>query len=782
MGIIRIQIRLLTAIVLVGFAPAVAAQQPRDDVEITSVAVGFPSVGKQKTAFLGTSLFKEFFWTPVYVDVQCYRPYRMPAELVVEASDSDHMPVRYTVPLPVLQPGQNETVISYLRAGTRNDNITVSIVHAGRSICQDVMQPINGIDPSQFLFLCIGSGLDAAPLPGVTIEESSTPNVVEVERSLKSMVNRVSQLPPQWFGFDGVDTVFLSTSDRDFVIELVNERDGRKSALIEWVRRGGKLVVSIGKNQDLLAGAQELTDALPALPIGTMEPAELRLGWTNLSAGEEPLGQVTVAKLSPKAERHPETILSTLRSGSTPSIPIALRAAYGFGRVTVVAFDFDDKQLVRWKHRDTFWRELTNLGGARVPSVQLDQSINYRRFGGGQEVNFEDGEFRSLVTAMENFPGVPVISFGWVALFILAYIILVGPIDYLFLKKVVKRLELTWITFPIIVLTVSAIAYFAAYSLKGSDLRINKYDFVDIDLRSRLVQGHTWFTLFSPRIQNYNIGVDPAWVRASGDPDVIVGWSGQSQQTRTSLFRRSYDYLPRAVGLKGVPVQVWSTKGFQSSWLASTDGNKPLAVSGLFVPDGGRGLNGTITLNLPLPLEHASLLFSDGQGEPLVRQLGTLQPNEPKTITAVEPRQFKNWANDPFSRQRELDENVGAVRAGGQKLEYIPWLPIGAMFGELRMSTIERPTNASLRRLDQSWRLAKGNTSEAILIGTIARLDGAAEAINADGGNPAQLWLGAFPNTPGAQRPKLDGTLKQETCVRIILPVRNSSASGPTPP
>ena len=62
----------------------------------------------------------------------------------------------------------------------------------------------------------------------------------------------------------------------------------------------------------------------------------------------------------------------------------------------------------------------------------------------------------ALQGSLDFFEGVPVVSFGWVALFILIYIILIGPVDYLFLKKVVKRLEWTWVTFPVIVITVSA--------------------------------------------------------------------------------------------------------------------------------------------------------------------------------------------------------------------------------------------------------------------------------------------------------------------------------------
>ena len=58
-----------------------------------------------------------------------------------------------------------------------------------------------------------------------------------------------------------------------------------------------------------------------------------------------------------------------------------------------------------------------------------------------------------LRTALEQFPGVKLIPFGWVAFFIFLYILLIGPGDYFFLKKVLKRMELTWITFPTIVLT-----------------------------------------------------------------------------------------------------------------------------------------------------------------------------------------------------------------------------------------------------------------------------------------------------------------------------------------
>ena len=86
-----------------------------------------------------------------------------------------------------------------------------------------------------------------------------------------------------------------------------------------------------------------------------------------------------------------------------------------------------------------------------------------------------------LRAALEQFPGVRLIPFGWVAFFIFLYILLIGPGDYFFLKKVLKRMELTWITFPTIVVTVSLLAYYAAYLFKGNDLLVNQVDVVDVD-------------------------------------------------------------------------------------------------------------------------------------------------------------------------------------------------------------------------------------------------------------------------------------------------------------
>src|SRR4029077_17802627 len=149
--------------------------------------------------------------------------------------------------------------------------------------------------------------------------------------------------------------------------------------------------------------------------------------------------------------------------------------------------------------RAEFWDWVLREGGANRASGGDGKP----RPGGSAPTEEEDRVAAAIRNHTDTFDGVPVVSFGWVAILIVLYILLIGPVEYFFLKRVLGRLELTWITFPIIVLMVSLAAYFTAYSMKGRELKVNKIDVVDFDPASGRVYGTTLFTLFSPRIDDY---------------------------------------------------------------------------------------------------------------------------------------------------------------------------------------------------------------------------------------------------------------------------------------
>jgi hypothetical protein len=87
--------------------------------------------------------------------------------------------------------------------------------------------------------------------------------------------------------------------------------------------------------------------------------------------------------------------------------------------------------------------------------------------------------------------------------------------------------------------------------------------------------------------------------------------------------------------------------------------------------------------------------------------------------------------------------------------------------------------NSGLRLLDQGWRLrglravsrvaGRRYLDEAVVIGRAVLPPGPAEAVALDGASPTRLWLGRLPGA--GDRPPLEGSLGQETYVRIYIPV-----------
>ena len=244
---------------------------------------------------------------------------------------------------------------------------------------------------------------------------------------------------------------------------------------------------------------------LPGLPSGqerftSLEALDTFVGSSKriTPPGTEP---VMVTKLEEVKERGGK-ILSSV----TSNLPVVIRGVYGFGRVTLITIDVDQKPFSDWPDRSLFWTQAMDL--KRSPIDQTAAGAGMGRASGYNTYGVSDLSTQ-LRVALEQFPGVKLIPFGWVAFFIFLYILLIGPGDYFFLKKVLKRMELTWITFPTIVLTVSLVAYYAAYVLKGNDLLVNKVDLVDIDQEQASTHGNTWMSLFSPQNRDYDVRAIP---------------------------------------------------------------------------------------------------------------------------------------------------------------------------------------------------------------------------------------------------------------------------------
>jgi hypothetical protein len=825
-------------------SPSVARAETKERLVIDRVRIGFPGAKNDDT-----SRYKTGSWAPVYVDLTI-GPQDIAAdeaELVVETTDSDDVLNEYRQPLPFLAKGSvvsgltDSRLTTYVRPGNGGSDITVSVRIGGRTIktVKADKESDDVVSADGVLYVVLGAKLPGlrralTPKPANQAQPGGEPADDDLEDTRQRRfadVQQVKQLPTRWFGYQAVDVIILPSGTEVFIEELSKDRS-RSEALTEWVRRGGRILIAAGRNQQFvqellrkmkllhcdipgkevvklglgpthliaqLFGAQTLApvgaplgsiaQVLVASKVATLDAFALKPGLVGLAqwlGQQQPLRSpdgVEIAKLVPGAG---VDVPASEGGLGKPARPLVVESACGLGHVLLVAFDIDAAPFIGWAGQTAFWTRVQKM---LEPPLPKPSDPNRLRFG------IDDRqELASLMQdSLESFGEITVISFGWVALLILLYIIVVGPLDYLFLKKVVKRLEWTWVTFPAVVLVVSALAYFTAYWLKGNDLKINKIDIVDIDLNPPLdekdprpqVYGSTWFTLFSPRIQNYTVGIEPAepdWGAAGGGKAdqhaPLVGWMGRPENVyggtgrsgSQSLFRRSYEYTEGASALVGVPIQVWATKSFYARW--ELPGPPPFNADLRHAPADSRVLIGTITNNLPVELQDVVLLHMNKYYE-----LHRLPPGVPQRIDALGVGTglagANEWLKQPFadpSPPAQGRSNSKSRGVGDFASLYLKPILFNKQLDINRTDVEGVLRNTDLRHIDQSWRLSR--PEEVVLFGRVDPRagEGPAEKITRDGISPSRLWLGELPSS-GKSRPALVGTMTQRTYVRVYIPV-----------
>jgi hypothetical protein len=782
-------------VLLLAVTPAGAQQVVK--VRLERVEIGFRSQASQ-------DLFKPGLWAPVLVTLRSGEDgdIRLPAradgtshgQLLVEGTDGDGGQNIYAAPYVLPEKGQT-TVLAYTMPGSTAPDLTVSLApeeQPGRSVRLE-SRTFPGLGLNQHLYLLLGAQLKK-DLETALVEMSRTKEGDDTAPRYAAFEDQVQRLPEHWFGYQAVDLLVLTTDNDRFLTDLERSRQ-RTQALVDWVRQGGRLLISVSwRNQDRVNKLLASPAWKPTL--STLVPPDRRVGLTSVA------GMLTWANILTKpfpfTKENPLQV-PVFQAGKDTEVlireetgePLLVRVPYGRGNVSVLALDVTGPPFTRWQGRFDFWKALLSRLAPRVQEGANPEIVGFRGDFGSNDVASQ------LHRQLDNFD-VPVISFGWVALFILLYILVVGPLDYLILKKVFKRLEWTWITFPTVVLLVSVVAYYTAYALKGNDLKVNQVDLVDIDQRTDLdaagrtrrahAYGNTWLAVLSPQIKSYTLGIEPALGSWTGSADktpgaVMVTWMGRPEATQSgfgrqrsqTLFSRTYSYAPDATGLRDVPIPVWTTKAFSSTWDAALSRPPFEADLSYRTRDPDQRVEGTIRSHLPVALQDVYLFYGN-KAYPVQGGLPGGKDAAPLRINLEAGRAVDadRWAGA-----------LGQAAAFGDDFEAPrnrePFNPT-PIIKRLLFQEYVGGSNHSFRPLDQSWRLRELQgrdevVRDLILVGRLPRAQGGAEALTAaaDPRLPTRLWLsGRSDALPGeAQaRPTLSGTLTQDTFVRVFLPVR----------
>jgi hypothetical protein len=759
---------LATLVLLTAASSSFAA----DSIKIRDVRLGFVN-----SSNANEDLYKAGTWTPVTVEIEnLIVGEKFEGTLTVETADSDGVLTRFSPRKVFIDKNEGRrSYLTYIKVSGSSAEVHVHVEgKIGSANYQtsfnypgDRMARVtSALQPEHKMVLALG---DPKGLEKPLADEGNEAWKLGANWFAGSQSN-VNLLPDKWFGYEGVDIIILPTGANWALAKDLASDQLKREALARWVEMGGHLVISVSANHSLVGNPT-------SFPLEPLLPARIDTTGTFKMERLENLRKLVDGRVPSERRFHANSAIKSLGTEvaqfrgrqpfrvvaeeENPRLPIIIEGSRGMGRITLLGFDTDQGPFTVWENRRDFWMALFEI------KPVSSEASNPRWRGGGVWVGGEGGDndlASQLCTQLEQFGEVRVIPFSWVALFIFVYILIVGPLDYIILKKVVKRLEWTWITFPLVVLGVSLGAYFLAHYLKGNELRINKVDVVDIDTHTQQAYGTSWFTIFSPRLQHYDFGVEPAGFKYAESS--VVSWMGRpgygarafGGRQSPGLFYRSYEYENEAQSLKGVPIQVWSMKTFTARWQAPLDANKPLIRHDLKTDDHAKPV-GTITLEMPYTLHSCQLIF---HGD--VWELGDLNPGEAKRL----PNQY--------SQARDMARNWG----GGFVPIVNPRRPrgygqdsaiIGSTTGLVRQMMFHEEItrnqgNQSAERsnylnyLDQSWRL---QAPEAILIGLLDDEDGSSTEIN-DAEHVGSRFTGF--------NPKLRGTMKQSTVVRFYLPLK----------
>ena len=563
-----------------------------------------PMIGATKIGFNG--VYKLGCWTPINIELQGGSQ-AYTGRVVVTVPDTDGVPTRVVSDAnrPVgIDPGQTTRVRLFVRVGQSMSPVKVQFFsddgkeRAKRSFYTGPENTpgtvTGGVPATNRLLLEFGPTLGLGEL----LQDGS-----RSDEQLKTRIARVEQaddLPTRWYGYESVETILLTTSDPELYRPL--QQSGRIEALQKWVERGGQLVIFCAESaEELLADGGVLATLAPG-KYEKMERLKLAQPLATFSGSEQPITRDRRIKFNVPSFSDVQGQILVSAGRSETNVPLVVRTRHGLGQIVFVGLDFDRPPLRDWAGRTSFLRRVLDW----KDSDKNQPSTN------NQEAEDLSSHLRNSLD--KKFVGVQVVPFGLIALLVGAYILLIGPGDYLFVKRILRRTELTWLTFPLIVLGVSAAAYGIANKMKGDQLLVNQVEIIDVDLTrnngtsddstSNFARGTVWTHFFTPQVSEFNLQLQPSVLGQTqlANTEKLVSWLGlpgyalggmQASGSQTSVFDAGYQFGEGLASMQRLPVQVWSTKTLTARWSASV--KSPLQVQLEY--DGEELLRGTITNN-----------------------------------------------------------------------------------------------------------------------------------------------------------------------------------------
>ncbi|MFB3892780.1 MAG: hypothetical protein ACE15C_12235 [Phycisphaerae bacterium] len=475
-------------------------------------------------------------------------------------------------------------------------------------------------------------------------------------------------LPLDWTGYASLDALVLCNPDWG----LINVHQGK--AISQWVSSGGKLLIVLGGNP--LPADHPVASLLP-FKLGAFKPAKLPANRMprrppNLNAvydiniwgiGDAAAGGCKVQNLGG------EQVLA--------------QGPVGFGQVAVLAFDPSEikERETDEPTRAAFWCWcLDSLPNARRIQFRQDRTPSDDSNDYGER--FEAGVIASATNAvikhLYDIGELRVISIWWVILLLAVLAVLLGPIDYLVLKRL-DKLPLTWITSAVIIAGFTVAAYYGVRAIRGGSMHVRAVTVIDAVAgdSASAAPAAAWATSFcgiaAQESDEYSL------MAADGNP-----LGGNQWWSAVSAARDEYDYSDSRIASRRI---AYLQQG-------------PIVQSGATAP---RQEGGNIPTGVPINIWSMQVMLDEARvGEPpITAEVAT----DGRAVTLTVTNKSTVAIKDAYLRLNNLSVSLGAI-APGQTSQF-KYPNIRAAANDARPQSLDSsPVNAA-----QSARGVAGRTA-----------------------------------------------------------------------
>lgn len=246
-------------------------------------------------------------------------------------------------------------------------------------------------------------------------------------------------------------------------------------AIKAWLSSGGQVIVLGGSGGQKTAAG--LVDQIPVTVhgVGSIQdlPAlEIGTGNTLSDAGPFVVSSVTLKDGEKILEEEGVTLLA--------------KRAYGRGAIHFLAIDPSARPFDSWEDQGYLW------------SLIFGETSQAEPWAAGARSSY------SAASAVSTLPTLKLPSTLALLFYLLIYVAAIGPLNYLVLRRL-KRLELAWITIPVLIIVFSAAAYVVGFRLKGNRAIVNEMSIAYGHIDGDYLRVQSLFGLYSPRRSSYEV-------------------------------------------------------------------------------------------------------------------------------------------------------------------------------------------------------------------------------------------------------------------------------------